>query len=172
MKRILLILLCALSLALPAMAADADPPAVEESTSPVTVETTEGEKDIVVNVTVNNPAVDPASDTSEEVPVLAPTEDAVPPASVSPSGVVRDSATEGTSDTKTPLQAAITSLFGEYHPKTYTVTTYLEDGSVVTSQEYVPGLAGLDWLWIASAALFALSLFCVFRMVGGIFKWK
>lgn len=73
---------------------------------------------------------------------------------------------------RSPLLDAITSLFGEYQPRTYIVTTYLEDGTAVESVEIVPGLAGLDYNWLAGVTVFMLSLFCIFRMIGGLSKWK
>lgn len=70
------------------------------------------------------------------------------------------------------LGSAVLGLFGSYTPETYTVTTYLPDGSAVTSTEIVPGLAGLDYEWIAGAVLFTLALYCIFRMIGGLLKWN
>lgn len=70
------------------------------------------------------------------------------------------------------LPAVLTALFGEYQPRVQTVTDYLSDGSSVTYQQYVPGLAGLDYAWLASVALFALVLYCILRMVGGALKWS
>ena len=66
--------------------------------------------------------------------------------------------------------AALEEIFGEYQPRTYTVTTYLSDGSAVTSTEIVPGLAGMDWAWISAVGLFALFLFCLMRLLGGAVK--
>ena len=66
--------------------------------------------------------------------------------------------------------AAIVSIFGEYSPRTQTVTTYFADGSYVTSVEVVSGLAGLDWVWLTSVGLFGLFLFCLMRLLGGVVK--
>lgn len=62
------------------------------------------------------------------------------------------------------------SFFGPYTPKTYTVTEHLSDGTVITSQQYVPGVAGMDFEWLAAAALFILVIFCVFKLIGGLVK--
>ena len=70
------------------------------------------------------------------------------------------------------LGSAVLGLLGSYTPETYTVTTYFPDGSAVTSTEIVPGLAGLDYEWIAGAVLFTLALYCIFRMIGGLLKWN
>lgn len=61
-------------------------------------------------------------------------------------------------------------FFGSYTPRTYTVTEYLSDGSAVTSQQYVPGVAGMDFEWLAAAVLFILVIFCVFKLIGGLIK--
>lgn len=70
----------------------------------------------------------------------------------------------------TTLPAAIVGLFGEYQPRTQTVTEYFSDGSTVEYTQIVPGLAGLDWTWIASVFIFALALYCVFRAIGGMLR--
>lgn len=77
-----------------------------------------------------------------------------------------------TYDDISTLPSVITALFGTYAPRTQTVTEYLSDGSSVTYSEVVPGLAGLDWSWVASVALFGMALYCVFRLIGGLFKWN
>lgn len=68
------------------------------------------------------------------------------------------------------LVSTVKALFGSYTPKTYNVTTYLPDGTAVQSTEIVPGLAGLDYEWIAGAVLFALALYGLLRMIGGLLK--
>lgn len=72
--------------------------------------------------------------------------------------------------TRSQLMDAVVSIFGEYSPRTQTVTTYLTDGTAVQSVEVVPGLAGLDWVWISGVGLFALFLFCLMRLLGGAVK--
>lgn len=71
---------------------------------------------------------------------------------------------------ETGLPAVVKSVFGEYHPRTQTVTEVQTDGTILTSVECVPGLAGLDWYWISGVLLFALVLWSFFRFVGGIFR--
>lgn len=68
------------------------------------------------------------------------------------------------------LSVLLKDLFGEYQPRTQTVTKVLEDGSSISYQEYVPGVAGMDIEWLAAVGLFALFLFCVMKLVGGVFK--
>lgn len=67
------------------------------------------------------------------------------------------------------LAGVVSSIFGVYTPRTYTTSTYI-GGEVVTGMEIVPGLAGLDWPWLCGAVLFGIMLFCLFRLLGGIWK--
>lgn len=67
---------------------------------------------------------------------------------------------------------AIVSIFGEYSPLTQVVTAYLPDGTAIQNVEYVPGVAGLDWVWLGSVALFGIVIYCIFRMIGGVLKWS
>lgn len=71
--------------------------------------------------------------------------------------------------TRDGLVGVISGIFGDYTPRTYTTTTYI-NGEVVTASEIVPGLAGLDWPWLCGAGLFAIMLFCFFKLLGGIWK--
>lgn len=68
------------------------------------------------------------------------------------------------------LHDAIISIFGRYTPKTQTVTRHLSDGTDVTYTEYVPGVAGMNFEWLFSAAVFALVVFCVLKLFGGLLK--
>lgn len=63
------------------------------------------------------------------------------------------------------LHSIILSLIGDYNPivKDYVYTS--NNGYQSHSIEITP-----DWSWIASAAIFALVLFCVFRFIGGLFS--
>lgn len=67
------------------------------------------------------------------------------------------------------LAGIVSGIFGPYTPRTYTTTTYI-DGQAVTATEIVPGVAGLDWPWLCGAALFGIMLFCLFKLLGGIWK--
>lgn len=60
------------------------------------------------------------------------------------------------------MRDIIISLFGTYTPVTYS------DGNNVA---VIPnGLAGVDWPWLGGLLLFALTLYCVLRILGGAFK--
>jgi len=65
---------------------------------------------------------------------------------------------------------AIINLFGEYQPRTQTVTDYHSDGTSVSYEQYVPGAAGMDWNWLAGAALFTVVLWSLFKLLGVFFK--
>lgn len=80
--------------------------------------------------------------------------------------------TDSANSFRTAFASAVVSIFGEYTPLTQTVTTYMADGTAVQSVQYVSGVAGLDWVWLASVVLFGIVLYCIFRMIGGILKWK
>lgn len=58
------------------------------------------------------------------------------------------------------LKALMISLFGVYTPTTYTNAD---------SIDVIPnGLAGLDIVWIAGFLLFALTFYCIMRLLGGV----
>lgn len=73
-------------------------------------------------------------------------------------------------DSSQALSDSLVALFGPYEPQMETVTEVLSDGSSVTYERVIPDVAGLDYEWIASVGLFALILFCFFRIVGGALK--
>lgn len=154
-----LILSLAVLLTVPALAIEEEPAQPQET---VTVEAETDDKNIVVNVTL--PATVPA-------PTPEPTE--LPEISVVNDPEYMPYSTFSLDDAPAPgstLSETVTALFGTYTPRTQTVTQQLTDGSVVTYQEIIPGLAGLDWPWLASVGLFALFLYGLLRIVGGLIK--
>ena len=68
------------------------------------------------------------------------------------------------------LAAVVADIFGEYQPLTQSVEVAGEDGTVNTVVEVVPGLAGLDWEWIAGVLLFLVMLRGFLLCVGGVLK--
>lgn len=68
------------------------------------------------------------------------------------------------------MSGIVAAVFGKYSPKTQTVSLTLDNGTVVTSQEIIPGVAGMDWHWIAGVFLFSVVLWSFFRFLGVIFK--
>lgn len=146
----------------PTVSEDPDPVVSEEVTDDTE---TSGEAELPVDDSGTDSDPAGTDDTgTEDVPVIQ----------VDTSSNVTSVYNVTVSDTvsRSPLLDAITALFGEYQPRTYTVTTYLEDGIAVESEEIVPGLAGLDYNWLAGVTIFMLSLFCIFRMIGGLSRWK
>lgn len=74
------------------------------------------------------------------------------------------------SDSGSTLVQAIRNLFGIYTPRIQTVTTYVDGEITAVEEQYVPGVAGMDWEWIAGTALFALVLWSLFKLLGVLFK--
>lgn len=68
------------------------------------------------------------------------------------------------------MRSALAAIFGEYTPKTQTVSTYYDGQLLDTSTEYVPGLAGADVEWIAGVIVFTVMLYCLMKLLGGVFK--
>ena len=64
------------------------------------------------------------------------------------------------------MKAVLLDLFGEYEPVQQSVTVYLNDGTAVTGTEVVEGISGVDWVYVSGVALFILSLYWFFRMLG------
>lgn len=73
-------------------------------------------------------------------------------------------------DGDSSLLALVNSVFGDYQPRTQTVTETYSDGSSVTYTEVVDGLAGLDFYWLGGVLVFAIVLVSFFKFLGGIFK--
>ena len=71
---------------------------------------------------------------------------------------------------ETALKYIISALFGEYTPRTRTVTVHLADGTTAETTEIIPGVAGMDWHWIAGVGLFSVVLLCFFKALGGVLK--
>lgn len=65
------------------------------------------------------------------------------------------------------FQSVVLSLLGDYEPIVKDYTYQSNNGYISHSIEIQP-----DYSWICSAAIFAIVLFCVFRLIGGIFSWR
>lgn len=68
------------------------------------------------------------------------------------------------------MPAIVESLFGSYMPRTQTITVTNADGSVVTSTEVVPGLAGVDFLWLSGVLTFSIVLCGFFGLLRVVIK--
>lgn len=73
----------------------------------------------------------------------------------------------------TGLKALVTSIFGEYTPVTTTSVvsqTVGNDTHQYLVETVAPGAAGVDYEWVAGVLLFAIMLFCLMKLVGGVLK--
>lgn len=68
------------------------------------------------------------------------------------------------------FHAVILTLLGDYNPIAVTTEYRYPSGTGYQNRYQVD--VEPDWSWICSAAIFALVIFCLFRLVGGIFSWK
>lgn len=60
------------------------------------------------------------------------------------------------------IKDLILDIFGVYSAPYYT------DGGGI---DIIPaGMAGVDWPWISGVVFFGITLYCVFRIIGGAFK--
>lgn len=60
------------------------------------------------------------------------------------------------------MRSIIVDLFGSYEPVVYQDA----DGIDIVAS----GMAGVDWSFLSGVILFGLTLYCVFRIIGGFFK--
>lgn len=65
------------------------------------------------------------------------------------------------------FHAVILGLLGDYNPIVKDYTYQTSQGYISHSIEITP-----DWSWICTAAIFLVIIFCVFRLIGGLFSWK
>jgi len=142
---------------------------------PVSVETmTTEEEGVTVNVTIEQPAAAAAAPEDDEAALVEDGEIAADdPASVRTFSVTSLDVLEDPQSGDVPqvMVDVIESVLGEYQRMTYTVTVVDSDGTVVgTSTEYVPGLAGLDYCWLAGAALFLVFFTGCFKLLGGLIR--
>ena len=80
--------------------------------------------------------------------------------------VVRSYAADTDNLEEGSMKYVVRSIFGSYTPVTESVTTYLADGSAVTSTQVVAGVAGVDWPFICGVALFSILLYSFLRLLG------
>ena len=73
------------------------------------------------------------------------------------------------------LQNILDILGRGYTPITYEYTESVYDASLdamsqITNDIIPSGMAGVDWEFLAAAAIFCVCLYCIFRLLGAIFK--
>lgn len=71
------------------------------------------------------------------------------------------------------LKAIVVSIFGEYTPVTTTTTVTETVGSETTTtliDTVAEGAAGVDYEWCAGVLLFAVLLYCLLKLLGGVLK--
>lgn len=118
--------------------------------------------------TAETPAEGDASSPSEAVSPVIEMDTSYRTFSVSLLDDVASAPPDGAADT---MDQVVVKVLGKYQRRTMTVQEMDTEGNVLaTSTQYVPGLAGLDWEWIAGAALFGLMILCVMRTIGGLLK--
>jgi len=118
---------------------------------------------------VSDPPAEAPADVYDAVPVNAPAAEAPQVFTVT---TIPDSVFAALkSDTDNTLVQVVRDIFGTYTPRVQTVTTYYNGEQIATEEQYVPGVAGLDWEWLAGFAVFCLMLYCLFRLLGGTVKY-
>ena len=75
------------------------------------------------------------------------------------------------SDAGNTMAQVVRDLFGTYSPKVQAVTTYVDGEPIAVEEQYVPGVAGMDFEWLAGFTVFLLILYCLFRLLGGSVKY-
>lgn len=182
MKRMLpLLMICTMALSLPVMASESgELPELPPESEAILTETVDAPADKPITINVNVPASVPESaetpppvaynipELSEETPVPVILPYKVYSLDDPASGMAELLTSDG--EAAVQLPALLQELFGEYTPRTQTVTEYLADGTSVTYQEYVPGVAGMDIPWLAAVGLFGMVCFCILKLIGGFIK--
>lgn len=77
----------------------------------------------------------------------------------------------GVASESTGIKALIASIFGEYSPvKSAAVVSETVNGEVNSTiiDIVAPGMAGVDFQWLAGVLLFAILLFCLMKLLGGV----
>lgn len=70
-------------------------------------------------------------------------------------------------ESSTGLKGILIQLFGPYNP---TITQLRYQSNTSTNYTYVNDISP-DFPWLCSAGIFAIVLFCVFKLLGGVLTW-
>lgn len=68
------------------------------------------------------------------------------------------------------FHAVILGLLGDYNPIAVTTQYQYPSGTGYQTRYQVD--VEPDWSWICTAAIFIVIIFCLFRLIGGLFAWK
>lgn len=68
------------------------------------------------------------------------------------------------------LASFMNSILGSYTPVTATSESVLADGTIVSYEHALSGLAGVDWSYVLSGLLFIIFVYCFLRMIGVLVK--
>lgn len=120
----------------------------------VEAESSTDENGVTVNVYLST------SSEADEAPVVVESDDPADEKDSSPVAIL--SLDDGSASGMLP--SMVQNIFGDYTPRTQTVQT-LVGSEIYTSQEIVPGLAGLDYYWLTGVVLFAIVLCSFFSLL-------
>ena len=139
----------------------------EDPSESVTTDVTKTDEGVTVNVTIEQPAV-PQEPVTENVQT-----DPVGPYSGGTFSVTQPDVLETIqSDGDVSVMVdVIENVLGEYRRQTYTVEEFDAEGNLISSSTmYVDGLAGLDYHWLAGAAVFLVFFTGSFKLLGGLIR--
>lgn len=68
------------------------------------------------------------------------------------------------------FHAVVLGLLGDYNPIAVTTSYQYPSGQTYQTRYQVD--VEPDWSWICTAAIFVVIIFCLFRLIGGLFAWK
>lgn len=97
-------------------------------------------------------------------PTAEPTATPVPTATPEPVQVTT-SLSDPSDPEKGSLKSIILQVFGDYEPRTQTIETSQGDQQTIQT-EIVPGVAGVDWPWLAGVLVFSIAFYGFFRILG------
>lgn len=95
----------------------------------------------------------------------------------SSSGLVRDEVETVSTDVlrisaqdTSGFHSVILGLLGDYNPIAVTTSYQYPSGTGYQTRYQVD--VEPDWSWICTAVIFVVIIFCLFRLIGGLFAWK
>ena len=66
------------------------------------------------------------------------------------------------------LYTWIISVLGSYEPVTYQTWVYCGEEGYKAVSVIPNGIAGVDWLYLAQVAVLCITIYCFFKLLGGI----